>query len=193
MAESDRTRWNSKYERGAGSSAEPSSALVGLAAHLPTCGRALDLAGGAGANALWLARRGLEVSLVDIADVGLARARQRATEAGLELALLRADLELDPFPPGPWQLIFCSHYLQRSLIARAAAELGPGGRLVWIHPTRTNLERHPKPSARFLLEPGEARALVLATGLTLDVDEEGWWGEGPEARHLARVVAVQNN
>ena len=189
MAESDRIRWNAKYARGAGASLQPSTALVALADQLPSRGRALDLAGGTGANALWLARRGLEVTMVDIATRALTRAREQSARASLKLRLIPADLELAPLPPGPWQLITCSHYLQRDLIARAAAELAPGGRLVWIHPTRTNLERHPKPSARFLLEPGEARALVLAAGLKLELDEESWWGEGSDARHLARVVA----
>ena len=45
-----------------------------------------------------------------------------------------------------------------ALIASAATGLAPGGRLIWIHPTTTNLERHAKPSARFLLDLGEAEA-----------------------------------
>ena len=72
MAESDRERWNRKYEGHAGRSAAPSAALVALDAWLPHSGRALDLAGGAGANAMWLGQRGLDVTLVDCGRVKLA-------------------------------------------------------------------------------------------------------------------------
>ena len=51
-----RERWNQRYRDGAGL-AEPSAFLEDAAAHLPLTGRALDLAGGAGRHALWLARR----------------------------------------------------------------------------------------------------------------------------------------
>lgn len=53
-----------------------------------------------------------------------------------------------------------------------------------IHPTRTNLARHEKPPARFLLEDGELPGLIQ--GLRIEHYEEGWLSEG---RHEAVVVA----
>ena len=191
MAESDRARWNAKYEGGAGATAEPSPRLVELRSRLPCEGRALDVAGGAGANAIWLAQQGLESTLIDVSDVALARAAERAAAAGVELRTASVDLERESLPVGPWDLILCSHYLQRELIPAFAAALAPGGRLIWIHPTQTNLERHARPSARFLLAPGEARELVTRAGLELELAREGWVGEGAGARHLAQIVAAR--
>ena len=46
----------------------------------------VDIAGGAGANALWLARRGLDVTLADISPVGLALAEDECRARGVEAA-----------------------------------------------------------------------------------------------------------
>src|SRR5262245_55862732 len=64
--EGDRERWNAKWRERAGELELPASFLSEHAYLLPTTGKALDLAGGAGRNAIWLARRGFEVTLVDI-------------------------------------------------------------------------------------------------------------------------------
>jgi tellurite methyltransferase len=189
MAEGDRERWDREHAAAGREVGEPSAALVELAGWLPAQGRALDVAGGAGANAAWLARRGLEVTIVDVSGVGLQRARAHAERAGVTVTCVQADLEVEALPGGPWALVLCCNYLQRDLVPRMAAALGPGGRLLWIHPTVDNLARHARPSARFLLQPGEARTLVRAAGLVPRVVEEAWVGPGEAARHLARVVA----
>lgn len=189
MAEEDRERWNRKHGAAGPGFGRVSAALTELSQWLPTVGAALDVAGGAGASAVWLAQRGLSVTMVDVSDVGLARATEHARHRGVVLQVEPRDLECEPLPPGPWDLVLCSFYLQRALVPCMAATLAPGGRLVWIHPTTTNLERHASPSARFLLDPGEARVLVEAAGLEVRWYEEAWVGEGDAARHLARVVA----
>lgn len=189
MADDDRERWNAKYRGGDHLRTTPSAGLVELVEHLPSTGRALDVAGGAGANAVWLAARGLDVTVVDVSEVALARAVEAAALAGVDLRVAQADLERDPLPPGPWALVLCSHYLQRDLLPAIAEALQPGGCLVWIHPTTANLERHARPSRRFLLEPGEALRLVEAAGLQPSWSQEAWVGQGDDARALARVVA----
>jgi len=165
MSDEERERWDRKYREAGAGTGEPSAALVELARWLPEKGRALDVAGGAGANAAWLARRGLEVTLVDVSEVGLRLAAAHAEGSGVALTRVRADLERDPLPPGPWALVLCCCYLQRGLVPRIAEGLEPGGRLVWIHPTVENLERHESPGPRFLLQPGEAARLGVAAGL----------------------------
>ncbi len=189
VASEERERWNRRYGAPGSGRDEPSAALVALEQWLPARGRALELAGGTGADALWLARRGLAVTIVDVSEVGLAKAAARAVAAGVELFVVQADLERDAPPPGPWELISCSRYLQREVVARSAEALARGGTFVWIHPTTINLERHASPSARFLLSPGEARALVEAAGLRVRFYDEAWVGEPQTAQHLARVVA----
>ena len=179
MSASDRARWDARW-REKGGPGEPSPLVLSLDAILPRRGRALDVAGGAGRHAVWLARRGLDVTLVDISEVALGIARGQ----GVQLFATAADLEIEPIPAGPWDLILCFHYLDRALFAEWPRLLAPGGLLVFVQATRSNLQRHEHPSARFLLEDGELARLVR--GLEIVRLEEGWLDEG---RHEARLVA----
>jgi SAM-dependent methyltransferase len=122
--------------------------------------------------------------VADISPVGLALAERNAELDGLRLRTLNTDLEQDPFPRGPWDLIVCVRYLWRPLFAVIPDELAPGGVLVVVHPTRSNLFRHERPGLRHLLEDGELPGLVH--GLDVVHYEEGWTEEG---QHDARLVA----
>ena len=185
MSQADREKWNQAY-RARANRLPPSAFVTGLAAWFPARGRALDVAGGAGRHALWLAGRGLEVTLADVSDVALAEAAQAAAGAGVKFATLQLDLEAEPLPPGPWDVILCSFFLHRPLFAQFAEALAPGGVLAVAHPTRRNLERHPKPGAAFLLEEGELAA--FARGLEVIACDEGWRESGVhEARLIARL------
>lgn len=183
MSNADRLKWNARYREDAALRA-PSNVVCAVADLLPTRGRALDVAGGAGRHAVWLAKRGLTVTLADIADEGIAHAREAAVAAGVEIETVAVDLEADPLPAGTWDLILCFHYLHRPLFAAFAASLAPGGVLLAVQPTLVNLERHPRPGASFLLAEGEMRTLV--SPLSIKRYDEGWLEEG---RHEARVVA----
>ncbi len=152
---------------------------------VPRAGRALDVAGGSGRHAVWLAQRGLDVTLVDVSPVGVDLAQRRAAFAGVTINTIVADLETEPLPAGPWDLIVDINYLDRALFDAFARELAPGGWLVFCQPTITNLERHPRPDAPFLLQPDEARTLVA--GLDLVSYDERWFDD--DGRHQARVVA----
>lgn len=72
-------------------SGEPDQTMVELVGDLRP-GTAADLGGGTGRNALWLARRGWSVTIVDASAVGLDQAARRASELGLTLTCERADL-----------------------------------------------------------------------------------------------------
>jgi tellurite methyltransferase len=187
MAVADRERWNTKYREEAarplqpeGEIATPSHFLAEVSALLPVSGRALDVAGGSGRNARWLLQRGLQVTIADISEVGL----QRAVSTAPGLRTMQLDLESEPLPPGPWDLILCSHFLHRPLFARFPGALAPGGMLVIAHPTASNLERHPKPGRQFLLEDGELPKLI--SGLDVLLYKEGWTSSG---RHEALLLA----
>lgn len=183
MPTPDRTKWNTRYAEQVKHS-EPTAFVTGLGDLLPFSGRALDVAGGAGRHALWLARRGLDVTLADVSDVALAKASDAARAENLKLTTLEADLEAGPFPPGPWDVILCTYFLHRPIFDAFRRELAPGGLLVFAHATRKNLERHPRPGPDHVLEDGELPSLVA--GLQLLRYEEGWLDGG---RHEARVVA----
>lgn len=180
--------WDARHRANTGPR-EPSAFLRALDPLLPrgTPGRfaprALDAAGGAGYDAVWLARRGLDVTLAEVSRVALERAGEAAAVAGVGLHLLQIDLEREPFPAGPFDLVVVLNFLWRPLFAAFPAALAPGGLLVYLQPTRTNLERNPAPSARYLLDDGELPRLVR--GLEVVRSEEGWF----DGRHEARLVS----
>ena len=182
MAEADFDKWETRYRSGRDYGGDPNTWLTDVAAaYLPDQGRALDLAGGSGRHARWLASRGLKTTLLDIAPAGLELARDRAAAEGLTLQTLAHDLDAG-LPVGQWDVVLISFFLIRPVRADLHRIVAPGGLFLHIHPTRTNLERHERPSARWLLEPGE---LTGVPGFDTLLLEESW---GRTGRHEVRYV-----
>ena len=175
--------WDSRWAAREHESAPPRWLEELPAGILGERGRALDVASGAGRIGLWLARRGFDVTAADVSRTGLARAAEAARAEGLAFRTCLRDLESEPLPEGPWDVITCFQYLQRSLFAAFAESLAPGGVLVCEIATSRNLERHAHPSARFLLDEGELPRLCAP--LESVWSREGWH----DGRALARIVA----
>ncbi len=182
MGEADREKWDARYRAGAPSAGDPAW-LLDLQDELPDGGRALDIAAGAGRVSIWLARRGFEVTAIDISPVGLTLAREAAADEGVQIATVVTDLEREPFPEGPFHLVACFHYRQRALFPVIAAQIAPGGVVVAELATIKTLEKREKPSRRWLARPNEL--LEDCKGLEVVYYREGWVGD----RHLARLVA----
>ncbi|MEM9130727.1 MAG: class I SAM-dependent methyltransferase [Actinomycetota bacterium] len=179
---SDRDRWNERYRSGQESGVAP---LLARELHrLPRAGRAIDVAGGTGQVAEILAARGLTTTVADVSDVALERAAERTERAGHTVETRLVDLAADGLPPGPWDVVTCFNYLDRALLGTVADELAPGGLLVITIATRTNLERHERPAARFLLDDGELPTLIGA--LDIELYREEW---GLDGRHCAELIA----
>lgn len=69
-------------------------------------GRAVDLGCGSGANAVFLAAHGFDVTGVDFSPVALDRARRAAAAAGVEVRLVNADLTAAPdWADGSYDLV----------------------------------------------------------------------------------------
>src|ERR1035438_9884717 len=84
------TLWDLKYEQGLPSLTIPDPFFVSsyervVEGRFPMGGRALDLAGGLGRHAIWLAARGWHVSVVDISEVAIGKLRQEVKQHGLQL------------------------------------------------------------------------------------------------------------
>ena len=130
----DRDKWERRYlesdEPPPGG--DPSAFLVRSLPLLPAPGRCLDLAGGQGRNALFLARRGWDVTLVDLAVAGVARARWAARRERVDLRVAAVDLEAEGLavPEASVDLVLMLNYHERSLVSRAARWLRSGGALV---------------------------------------------------------------
>ena len=130
-ADLEREDWNRKHgEAGPLFGVDPNRFLVAEVDGLPP-GRALDLACGAGRNAVWLAERGWAVTGVDFSDVAIENARRLSVERGVEVAWVEADVrEWEPAARA-FDLVVVL-YLQlpaeeRGPIMRRAAEAVAGG------------------------------------------------------------------
>lgn len=134
MSEHDRLRWDERYA----ARVAPSPGTVGIPAAFaghaetfPTSGTALDLACGAGAGSVWLARRGLAVWGVDVSPVAVEQARDLAAHGGVADACRFDVVDLDSgLPPGPTvSVVLCHRFRDRRLDAQIVERLEPGGLL----------------------------------------------------------------
>ena len=175
-------RWDERY-RSRDYPTEPAGLLEEISHLLPSTGTVLDVAGGGGRNAIWLARRGLDVTVADVSAEGLKLASSRAAMDATDITTILVDLEHAPLPSGPWTVIVVIHYLQRSLFADMVASLVPGGLLIAEIATVRNLERHERPPLSFLL--GEGELTSLAGDLEVLHYREGW---DANDRHSAQLV-----
>ena len=174
MAAKDREKWDAKYASAENSpGCEPSDFLVRSRKFLKPPGRALDLAGGAGRNAVYLASLGYETDLIDISPVGSALACRLADQFGVRISVVIADLETHPLPENRYDVAVCFNYLQRDLVEPMKKSLRPGG--IVVFQTFTFGMRK-----EFLLLPGELPDLFQDFHLLLH-EESG--------NNLAGIVA----
>jgi SAM-dependent methyltransferase len=164
MSTADREKWNQIYlgERDASHAA---SVLLDNIYLLPTRGIALDLACGLGANALELARAGLEVSGWDCSDVALDRLGRRARQLGLTVSLQLRDVIADPPAPSSFDVIIVVHFLDRSLVPHIIQALRPGGIVFYQTFTREKKDDCGPHNPDYLLAPNEL--LNLFSGLNI--------------------------
>ena len=173
-------------------SGNPNPQLVEQAAGLVP-GSALDVGSGEGADAIWLASQGWEVTAVDVSTVALARAAQRAAEAGDEIAgrisWQQGDLMTWEPPPQRFDLVSAQFmYLPppsvESLHRRLAAAVRPGGSLLIVGHHPSDMETSiPRPNHRELyytaeeiaarLDPAEWEIVVIAAPAREAVDPDG--------------------
>lgn len=131
MARDDRARWDERYRIGDWADIdEPSAILTDALPHLEPPGRALDVACGAGRNALALARRGFTVIAVDISWEGLRRLARRARAQRLDVHPVHADLERFALPDAAFDVIINTRFLMRSLFPVFRRALRQGGLLL---------------------------------------------------------------
>ena len=142
-------------------------------------GRALDLACGAGRNALWLAEQGWSVTAVDGSGAAIELVRKRGSARGVDVNAQVADLEKGEYAiePSHWDLVVISYYLQRNLFEPAKRGVVPGGVLAAIVLVG---------EGRFCTTPGELRGYF--TGWEILYDREGDPGDSSH-RAVAEILA----
>lgn len=176
---------------GRGFSHEPNRLLVETVSAVPP-GKALDVAMGEGRNAVYLAKRGWDVTGFDVSDEALRQASARAREAGVKITVLREGSETFDYGRERWDLIVFSYAFapvcDTAYVQRIRDALKPGGQVVYEH---------------YLRPPGTGSQLGMADrgqlpDLFRDFDVRRYeemetrsdWQGGRKAP-LARLVAVR--
>jgi len=128
--------WDTRYrEHHRRFSGNPNAALTEEVAELRP-GSAIDVGAGEGADAVWLAQRGWQVTAADLSRVALERTAAAATEAGVDVRIVHLDIARDDIE-GRYDLVTASFVhvpgdLRRVLFSRLAAAVAPGGTLLVI-------------------------------------------------------------
>ena len=171
--------WEEHYERAEDLDFTPAPLLVEAADLLPP-GRALDLACGAGRNALYLAGLGWSVTAVDASPKAMGILRERAAAAGLHVDTHAADLEAGAFAiaPAAYDLICDFLYLQRDLFPAIREGVRPGGAFAG--------EILLGEDSPFRMRPGELRAEFAGWKILYYSESGAAGGNHRSARILAR-------
>ena len=138
-------------------SGEPNGVLVQEAAGLEP-GRVLDVGCGEGADALWLAEQGWDVTALDVSRVALDRAARESEARGLRVRWLHSGLVEAALPAGSFDLVSAQYpallRTPQDLAERALLNaVAPGGLLLAVH--------HPLPDAA----EADARGIADYVGL----------------------------
>jgi SAM-dependent methyltransferase len=187
-----RDRWNERYAQADRQwlPERPAEWLVEHEALLTGGGRALDVACGDGRNALYLAQLGYMVDAIDVSDVAIDAVRATVRARGLTMTITACvvDLEREPLPAGPYDVIVMLNFLQRDLFTPLAQALAPGGLLLFETLARSHVDELGHSfNPDYLVEPGEL--LQAFGGLEVVDHHEGVAQRSGSPRGVAGIVA----
>ncbi len=185
-------KWDQRYKASEPGTGEPARVLRDYAHLLPHTGEALDLACGLGANALFLARRGLVTHAWDISNVAVAKLQAYADAAGLPLHARAHDVIGQPPAPDSLDVIVMAHFLERGLSGDLVNALRPGGLLLFQTFTRTFV--NPAGPSQEIFRLGDNELLRMFPALrVLAYREEGTVGDTSQGfRDEALLVAIKD-
>ena len=192
MSDADRDKWDARYRQGSYQArTHPTELLAEWLPRLPR-GRALDVACGAGRNALYLAEAGYEVDAIDISSVALDRLRETAQARGVEVTCIETNLESCELPNRNYDLIVMARYSQPSLIPGLLRLLPEGGHFLCEEHLATDHDVIGPSNPAFRMAPNEL--LQLAAELRVLYYREAIV-EDPDGRQsaLAQLVACRGS
>ncbi len=139
--EEERASWDRRYSESSHGPPEPDPFLLHAYQEFveplfPHAGSALDAAGGTGRHAIWLAQHGWRVTLLDISEIGIAKARQRAGDLARHIEFRAEDLKEFSARGEQYDLVVVFFYLQREVFPELVMALKPGGLLIYKTYTR---------------------------------------------------------
>ena len=187
MSQQDRNKWNQRYVENSDRKGNP---VILLEEWLPKLrvGKTLDVACGAGRNALFLAHAGFDVDAIDISQQGLNKARQNAESQGFDINWIEHDFDQPYAFDDDYDLIVVMWYVNLPLITRLCDCLAPGGFLLCEEHLMTDEEVIGPRTSSYRVAPGALREAVSALEV-LHYEESIVSNSEGEAIASARVVA----
>lgn len=134
---------------------------------LPKTGLALDLACGLGANALFLAEKGLDCHAWDVSSVALEKLQQIAQNKSLKVSPKQIFIQPDSLPKNSYDVIVLAHFLDRSLCNAIMDALKPKGLLFYQTYVRDKISSKGPNNPAFLLTRNELLKLFGALSVVL--------------------------
>jgi SAM-dependent methyltransferase len=137
----ERDKWNQRYLEGTHGTLQPDSLLIQaferyIEPLFPHAGRALDIAGGTGRHAIFLADKGWQVTLTDIAEAGVVNARKNAGDLAGQIEFQVEDLTQFRGDDASYDLIMVFFFLRREMFGELMKALKAGGLLLYKGYTR---------------------------------------------------------
>ena len=189
MSKQDRIKWNQRYAEGSYNKNNPVTLVQDWLPGLPV-GRALDVACGAGRNAILLAQAGYHVDAVDISSEGLNLARKVAENQGLSINWIEQDLDQPYQFDTDYDLIIVMWYVNPGLISRLCDCLAPGGYLLCEEHLITDEEVIGPTCSDYRVAPGDL--LEIVSGVDVLLYEESIEMNSDGERVASARVVVKN-
>jgi SAM-dependent methyltransferase len=157
----EQSKWNQRYLEGTHGNLSPDPLLVSafdryIEPIFPQPGYALDLAGGMGRHAIFLAGKGWRVRLIDIAEAGLVNARKNAGSLAGQIEFGVEDLTRFKASDTSYDLVMIFFFLERGILGELVNALKPGGLLIYKSYTRDQMKFSGGPTnPEYLFETNE--------------------------------------
>lgn len=188
-----RQKWDERYCQ-SDTRVGPDDAAPVLAQNaylLPPSGIALDLACGLGANALFLAQRGLQVQAWDVSPVAIDKLQRTAASYQLTLQAKVRDAVNEPPEPEQFDVIVVTRFLERQLAPSIAAALKKDGLLFYQTFIKARVTDKGPDNPDYRLERNELLKLFSSLKI-LVYREDGLVGDRQQGfRDEALLVAQQ--
>ena len=108
-------RYRERYQSGntPWDAGQPDCNLIDVVAQqpIPSC-KALEIGCGTGDNAIWLAQNRFQVIAVDVSDIAIEKAKEKASKANVECDFMRVDFLTTTIECAPFDFVFdrgCFH------------------------------------------------------------------------------------
>lgn len=185
----DKNKWDEKYLSFDVGFSSPSKVLAENEHLLPDTGLALDLACGNAANAVFLAKKGLDVSAWDISSVIINKLDVYNKDNKLPIKTKIKDVVSSPPLPNKFDIIIVSNFLDRLIIDDIKNAIKSHGLIFYQTFIKEKLSLNSPKNSKYLLDKNELLFFFKGWNILL-YREEGRVGQTDKGfRNQAMLIA----